>query len=154
MHQLKPRWPQRRTGIAERFIRGLTYHAADHVKELLAVPCYADAIEEGAETEDETKERSRRSVLVASRSAWRRELERWKKEGELELVPLPAQQRRGWLPAKLSTLFGGTAPHPIEHPHRRQFDREELLMELLAAEYSDESPDDGALEGSGDDFED
>jgi hypothetical protein len=33
------------------------------------------------------------------------------------------------------------------------FDHEALLMELLAAEHDSKEPDDGALEGSGDDYE-
>jgi hypothetical protein len=32
-------------------------------------------------------------------------------------------------------------------------DREGLMMELLAAEYEGEAPDDGELKGSGDDYE-
>ena len=37
---------------------------------------------------------------------------------------------------------------------RQSFDQEALLMELflLAAEHDDEEPDDGVLEGSGDDY--
>ena len=35
---------------------------------------------------------------------------------------------------------------------RQPFDREALLMKLLATEHDDEEPDDGALEGSGDDY--
>ncbi|KAJ6586134.1 hypothetical protein B0H19DRAFT_855957, partial [Mycena capillaripes] len=55
----------------------------------------------------------------------------------------------------LANLFGGTIPHPIGKPARRPrvVSEESLYMELLAAEYSDEEPDAGAREGSGDDFE-
>ena len=35
---------------------------------------------------------------------------------------------------------------------RQSFDREALLMELLATEHDDEEPDDDALEGSSDDY--
>ena len=35
---------------------------------------------------------------------------------------------------------------------RQPFDREALLMKLLATEHDDEEPDDDALEGSSDDY--
>ncbi|KAJ7826742.1 hypothetical protein B0H13DRAFT_1616028, partial [Mycena leptocephala] len=55
----------------------------------------------------------------------------------------------------LANLFGGTISHPIGKPARRTrvVSEEGLYMELLAVECSDEEPDAGALEGSGDDFE-
>ncbi|KAJ7102013.1 hypothetical protein C8R44DRAFT_809010, partial [Mycena epipterygia] len=37
--------------------------------------------------------------------------------------------------------------------YRCPFTEEERLMELLGAENSDEEPDDGELEGSGDDYD-
>ncbi|KAJ7117578.1 hypothetical protein C8R44DRAFT_761877 [Mycena epipterygia] len=37
--------------------------------------------------------------------------------------------------------------------YRCPFTEEEQLMELLGAEHSDEEPDDGELEGSGDDYD-
>jgi hypothetical protein len=57
-----------------------------------------------------------------------------------------------FLPCMLVKLFGGQIKRPFEvalHP----FTRETLLMELLAAEYSDEELDDGELEGCGNDFD-
>ncbi|KAJ7900818.1 hypothetical protein B0H13DRAFT_1551866, partial [Mycena leptocephala] len=55
----------------------------------------------------------------------------------------------------LANLFGGTISRPLGKPARcsRVVPEEGLYTELLAAEYSDEEPDAGALEGSGDDFE-
>ncbi|KAJ7883681.1 hypothetical protein B0H14DRAFT_2248190, partial [Mycena olivaceomarginata] len=54
----------------------------------------------------------------------------------------------------LSKLFCEDAPRPADHRTRHTtFDREQLLMELLAAEHSSEEPDDGELSGSGDDYE-
>ncbi|KAJ7924205.1 hypothetical protein B0H13DRAFT_1555120, partial [Mycena leptocephala] len=55
----------------------------------------------------------------------------------------------------LANLFGSTISRPIGKPaHRTQVvSGEGLYMELLAVECSDEEPDAGALEGSGDDFE-
>ncbi|KAK0216691.1 hypothetical protein EDD85DRAFT_781969, partial [Armillaria nabsnona] len=55
----------------------------------------------------------------------------------------------------LAVLFDGdTAARPIRRPQRgKRSDREGLMTELLAAEYSGKEPDDGALEGSGDDYE-
>jgi hypothetical protein len=51
--------------------------------------------------------------------------------------------------------FGGIISRPIGKPALRSqvVLEESLSMELLAAEHSDEEPDTGALEGSGDDFE-
>ncbi|KAJ7890439.1 hypothetical protein B0H13DRAFT_1454076, partial [Mycena leptocephala] len=59
-----------------------------------------------------------------------------------------------FLPCMLVTrkLFGGQIKRSLEvalHP----FTRETLLMELLAAEHSDEELDDRELEGSGDDYD-
>ncbi|KAF8135268.1 hypothetical protein K438DRAFT_2123313 [Mycena galopus ATCC 62051] len=42
----------------------------------------------------------------------------------------------------------------LERPKRTQFTEERLYLELLAAEESDEDVDDGALSGSGDEYED
>ncbi|KAJ7200392.1 hypothetical protein GGX14DRAFT_372285, partial [Mycena pura] len=53
----------------------------------------------------------------------------------------------------LALLFGGKVANPVGKPRQKQFTREALMMELLAAEDSDEEPDDGALSGSGDDYE-
>ncbi|KAJ7881889.1 hypothetical protein B0H13DRAFT_2278439 [Mycena leptocephala] len=59
-----------------------------------------------------------------------------------------------FLPCMLVTrkLFGSQIKRPLKvalHP----FTRETLLMELLAAEHSDEELEDGELEGSGDDYD-
>ncbi|KAJ7755574.1 hypothetical protein B0H16DRAFT_1722293 [Mycena metata] len=56
-------------------------------------------------------------------------------------------------PRSLKLLFGGVVKKPVGRPRRGQFTWEVLMMELLAAEESDEDPDDGALSGSGDEFE-
>ncbi|KAJ6494421.1 hypothetical protein C8R45DRAFT_768074, partial [Mycena sanguinolenta] len=55
----------------------------------------------------------------------------------------------------LANLFGGLISRPIGKPGRRPrvMSEESLYMELLAAEYSDEEPDAGALEGSDDNFQ-
>ncbi|KAJ7301048.1 hypothetical protein DFH08DRAFT_624725, partial [Mycena albidolilacea] len=54
----------------------------------------------------------------------------------------------------LSKLFGEDAPHPADHQtHHPTFNHEQLLMELLATEYSSEEPDNGELSGSGVDYE-
>jgi hypothetical protein len=66
--------------------------------------------------------------------------------------PAPERCAR-WLPCPLSRLFGGKIPQPPERARRQAFSWEELLMQLLAAEHLEEEPDDGELEGSGDDYE-
>ncbi|KAH9964091.1 hypothetical protein BJV74DRAFT_710395, partial [Russula compacta] len=53
----------------------------------------------------------------------------------------------------LELLFGRQAKQPIGPPKQCAFDKETQMMKLLAAEYEDEPPDDGALEGSGDDYQ-
>ncbi|KAJ7855095.1 hypothetical protein B0H13DRAFT_1903274 [Mycena leptocephala] len=67
-----------------------------------------------------------------------------------------AEMRAGCLqpakffPCSLALLFGGDVTKPEKKPQPKQFTWEALMMELLAAEESDEAPDDGALSGSGD----
>ncbi|KAJ7912030.1 hypothetical protein B0H13DRAFT_2478538 [Mycena leptocephala] len=134
-------------------------HADDRVKDLLAVPRYADALESGDEAEDNPVKP--RQVLVKSREGWRKVFLKWVMDardndgnsGDEDDTPAPVSGN--WLPLPLSKLFGEDAPRPADHRTRRPtFNREQLLMELLAAEHSDEAPDDGELTGSGDDYED
>ncbi|KAJ7715566.1 hypothetical protein B0H14DRAFT_2269212, partial [Mycena olivaceomarginata] len=120
------------------------------------------------------------SILVKSKAAWRKQLAKWQEElqdaeaeaeagsegddedgGEdlpstISASAAPRNRRPlRWLPTTLANLYGGTIPRPIGKPARRPrvVSEESLYMELLAAEYSDEDPDAGAQEGSGDDFE-
>ncbi|KAF7371850.1 DUF659 domain-containing protein [Mycena venus] len=66
----------------------------------------------------------------------------------------PAPQRPvKWLPRPLSKLFAGKIPQPPGRVPHKAFTRQQLLMELLAAEHSEEEPDDGELEGSGDNYD-
>ncbi|KAJ6462231.1 hypothetical protein C8R45DRAFT_841758, partial [Mycena sanguinolenta] len=55
----------------------------------------------------------------------------------------------------LANLFGGLISRPMGKLTRRPrvVSEQSLYMELLAAEYIDEEPDAGALEGSDDDFQ-
>jgi hypothetical protein len=55
-------------------------------------------------------------------------------------------------PQSLALLFGGDVWCPVKRPCAAQFTREVLLMELLAAEASDEELDDGAMLGSEDEY--
>ncbi|KAJ7732265.1 hypothetical protein B0H14DRAFT_2639893 [Mycena olivaceomarginata] len=70
-------------------------------------------------------------------------------------VPTSGCSRKaaGFFPHSLALLFGGDINKPVERLRREQFTREALLMELLAAEESDEAPDNGALSRSGDKYE-
>jgi hypothetical protein len=70
------------------------------------------------------------------------------------------RQRSKWLPRSLELLFGKqkvtSIDEQVRRAHRRQaFTEEARLMELLVDEELDEEriPDDGELEGSGDDFD-
>ena len=55
----------------------------------------------------------------------------------------------------LAKVFSGAIARPIGKPARppRVVSEKALYMELLAVEHSDEEPDAGAQDGSGDDFE-
>ncbi len=84
---------------------------------------------------------------------------KWKTErqemDEQELnEEVPGVSRQGTSHSRsLMMLFGGGAKPLGQPPRRRTLDDESRLMELIAAEYEGEAPDDGALEGSGDEYE-
>lgn len=69
------------------------------------------------------------------------------------------QRRSKWLPRTLELLFGGRKETSIEKQmervrRERAYTEEGRLMELLVDEAEGEAiPDDGELEGSGDDFD-
>ena len=70
------------------------------------------------------------------------------------------RQRSKWLPRSLELLFGGRKETDVDEQmkrvrRRQAYTEEARLMELLADKEADEErmPDDGELEGSGDDFE-
>ncbi|KAJ7657148.1 hypothetical protein B0H17DRAFT_955705 [Mycena rosella] len=118
--------------------------------------------EDGSDVENEVNV-GRRPVLVNSAQSWRKVHRKWRVsaremgDDDDTLVDLTASMGPSvakWFPRSLSKLFGGKIKCPFAPSPRRRFDREELLMELLAAEHSDEEPDDGEKEGSGDDYED
>ncbi|KAJ7028223.1 ribonuclease H-like domain-containing protein [Mycena alexandri] len=144
-------------------------HQESTVPDLLNVPRYADALED-----DEDEGSARPSKVIKSAAAWRVELKKWIKDAQEEeaenaldtdtdddtsaLGNSGATGRKAKAPPKLfprslNILFGGVLKKPVGKPRREQFTREVLLMELLAAEESDEELDDGALSGSGDEFE-
>jgi hypothetical protein len=156
---------------------GRENHSEEQVKLLLAVPRYAEALL--SDTDDSDVEASERaSVIVKSKAAWRKPLAKWQElrdaedededgtrgdadDGDEDLpstIPASAPRPRrplSWLPITLANLFGSIISRPIGKPARRTrvVSEEGLYMELLAVECSDEEPDAGALEGSGDDFE-
>ena len=135
-------------------------HSEDHISALLAVPRYADVLECGEDSEDEGEGETQgsKSKLVNSARSWRRVMEKWiekereMSEDESDTITGTERQSKPWLPRSLALLFGGQAQQPLVHPKRRPFDDEARMMELLAAEYDDEPPNDGELEGSGDDY--
>lgn len=139
-------------------------HEEDRVSALLTVPRYADVLEcgEESENEEETPQGSK-SQLVNSAASWRRVMGKWIEEerdlseddSDTDQPAITGSERRSkpWLPRSLDLLFGGQAKQSVGRPKWRAFDEETRMMELLAAEYEDEPPDDGALEGSGDDYE-
>ncbi|KAJ6527612.1 hypothetical protein DFH09DRAFT_1031843 [Mycena vulgaris] len=137
---------------------GRKNHSEVQIKKLLAVPRYADA--NVSDTDGEDGEKSRESVLVSSPAAWRKQVAMWQSEmrdaesdSETDDGPQAGRRRASWLPIKLDKLFGGDLEQPIRiRPQRAAVSEEALYMQLLAAEHSGEEPDDGELEGSGDDY--
>ncbi|KAJ6480605.1 ribonuclease H-like domain-containing protein [Mycena vitilis] len=137
---------------------GRKNHTDVQIKTLLAVPRYADANVSDAENEGTAA--ARESVLVSSPAAWRKQVAAWQSEmreaddsdSDTDNTPPAGHRRASWLPIQLDKLFGGDIKNPIPRPSRAAVSEEGLYMELLAAEHSGEEPDDGELEGSGDDF--
>jgi len=140
------------------------------VGELLAVPRYADLLEDNGGTSESEDESSKRlSGMVKSREGWRKEMARWVQEEQARSGSDDDEelgnstygcQRSKWLPRSLELLFGGRKETDVDEQMRRvrrrqAYTEEARLMELLADEEADEErmPDDGELEGSGDDFE-
>ncbi|KAH9992994.1 hypothetical protein BJV74DRAFT_877825 [Russula compacta] len=117
-------------------------HKEDQVNALLTVPRYADALEYGeeSENEEETAQGSRSQLWIKD-----------KRDTSDDNSDTDQPSITG--SASLELLFGGQAKQPIGPPKQCAFDKETQMMELLAAEYEDEPPDDGALEGSGDDYQ-
>ncbi|KAJ7300515.1 hypothetical protein DFH08DRAFT_828403 [Mycena albidolilacea] len=144
---------------------------AQQAKKLLSVP---------RDTDNSDNEGGKTSVVVQTSSAWRKQVAEWQAEmRELDMVftcegvadkdkdlpssiPLPPLNSVStchcapcsWFPTTLASLFGGVVENLFTLACReRVVSEESLYMELLAAEHSDEEPDVGAQEGSGDDYE-
>ncbi|KAJ6494246.1 hypothetical protein C8R45DRAFT_866803, partial [Mycena sanguinolenta] len=166
----------RREHLTAGFVKlreGRKNHDESRVAELIAVPQYADILENDDDEADTEAAERVSSRLVNSGAAWRKVYTSWAvearvaemetaelernlaDEGPAQSVPEPPGPTRAgqWLPRPFSRLFGGAIPQPPTRAPRKAFTRQQLLMELLAAEHSDEEPDDGELEGSGDDYD-
>jgi len=145
-------------------------HEGNKVTELLKVPRYADVLEGGADMDEDEGGPRTQSALVRSREGWRKEMARWVQEeqgrsedsdDDKELLNVAyGRQRSKWLPRSLELLFAGRKESDVDEQLRRTrrqqaYTEEAWLMELLADEEADEEriPDDGELEGSGDDFD-
>ncbi|KAG6825479.1 hypothetical protein H0H93_000637 [Arthromyces matolae] len=108
-----------------------------------------------------------RSKLIKSRSGWRTAMAQWNEkeransdDEEDEPITAPQRRRAKWLPRSLELLFSGRKETDIDEQMRRiqrktAYTEEARLMELVAAEEADEDriPDDGELEGSGDEYD-
>ncbi|GLB45578.1 putative protein of unknown function (DUF 659) [Lyophyllum shimeji] len=162
------RTSQKEAGFVEDRVKCQNHDKAK-VAELLAVPRYADMLDEDGDTsEDEGVPAKPQSGLVKSRAAWRKEMAKWVQEEQDrseddgdDLADITyGRQRSKWLPRSLDLLFAGRKETDIDERVRRirrqqAYTEEVRLMELLADEEADEEriPDDGELEGSGDDFD-
>ncbi|KAJ6571935.1 hypothetical protein B0H19DRAFT_1255871 [Mycena capillaripes] len=149
------------------------------LKDLLKNEMAARIIRIPGDTDDSDNEGGKTSVVVRTSSARRKQVAEWQAEmRELEMVsdsedgadedkdlpssiPLPPPNSaptrrralRSWFPTTLASLFGGVVENPFTLARReRVVSEESLYMELLAAEHSDEEPNAGAQEGSGDDY--
>ncbi|THU97324.1 hypothetical protein K435DRAFT_965546 [Dendrothele bispora CBS 962.96] len=148
-------------------------HDEERLSKLLEVPRYAEILD--SEGQEGTNTRTRQSQLVTNRKQWRREFAKWVEEARRQdeeasdmddssssVSNQAGGSTRSWLPRSLDLLFGGK---PVQDQgmdfegfgHRRRTRRqgwseEALRMELLAQEEQDEILDDGALEGSGDEY--
>ncbi|KAF5342808.1 hypothetical protein D9758_013365 [Tetrapyrgos nigripes] len=155
-------------------------HSNERVQTLLAVPRYRDLLEN--DDRDDSMGRKAGAIYTTSHAGWRHAFKKWTDDvDQEELEQLQRQDteesgdddmdidestpsssaaqpvNRRWLPITLEKLFGGDPKRPLDdfiapRTRRRAYDQEMLMMELLAAEYSDEPPDGGELEGSGDDY--
>ncbi|EJD32807.1 hypothetical protein AURDEDRAFT_178096 [Auricularia subglabra TFB-10046 SS5] len=157
---------------------GRKNHKESRVEQLLAVPRYAEALDgdilaASGDTNGtgEDSESVRKSTLVTSSAAWRREVARWKAaedetddEEDAQETSDSSRRSKSFFPRSLALLFGGAAKRPAnpaaqtagstaDKPRSTRWSKEQLYMELLAAEWDGEEPDDGALEGSGDEYE-
>ncbi len=105
---------------------------------------------------------------MKSHEGWRKEKAKWiweeqekSDESDEELANVTyGRQCSKWLPCSLDLLFAGQKEIDIDkqiwrNRRKQAYTEEARLMELLADEEADEErvPDDGELEGSGDDFE-
>ncbi|KAF8150576.1 hypothetical protein B0H34DRAFT_791004 [Crassisporium funariophilum] len=144
-------------------------HDNTHIANLLSVPRYADLLEQDGDTsEDEEGPVEHWSGMIKSRKAWRREIVKWVQEERAqsdndddEVADVAYSWGRSkWLPRSLNLLFGGRNETDIDQQIRQirrqqAYTEEARLMELLAAEEEDVEriPDDGELEGLGDDYD-
>ncbi|KAF8993152.1 ribonuclease H-like domain-containing protein [Cyathus striatus] len=145
-------------------------HKTEKVAELLAVPCYADLLETVEDGSSDQQSEGCQPVLVRSCKDWRVAMQKWiqrerddletDEDFEEDLAVLYGERRSKWLLRSLELLFSGRREvdeQEQEQRSRRQqvYTEEAQLMELLADEAADDdpTPDDGELEGSGDDFE-
>ncbi|KAJ7194288.1 ribonuclease H-like domain-containing protein [Mycena pura] len=131
-------------------------HDPTKVARLLTVPQYADALDPDCDEDGNSA-----SNLVKTAASWRAEVSQWVKAAEEEEDE--SDKEAGTKPGEEEESESGSdAPaevdpkvvaNPVGKPRQKQFTREALMMELLAAAESDEELDDGALSGSGDDYE-
>ncbi|EJD35802.1 hypothetical protein AURDEDRAFT_175141 [Auricularia subglabra TFB-10046 SS5] len=84
-------------------------------------------------------------------------------EDDAQETSVNSRRSKSFFPRSLALLFGGAAKRPAnpaaqtagstaDKPRSTRWLKEQLYMELLAAEWDGEEPDDGALEGSGDEY--
>lgn len=148
--------------VAENLVKsraGRSIHDDKRVQELLSVPRYADLLDRDDDEAPDSDAAAPQAPhgLVASSAAWRTELARWSTARRDNEEPVRINTRnQGMFPRSLALLFGGTAKRPAAAPRttrKKAYSEEILMMELLAAEYDGEPPDDGELSGSDDDYE-
>ncbi|KAG6872085.1 hypothetical protein C0995_013187 [Termitomyces sp. Mi166 len=158
---------QKDTGLVEDQAK-CQNHKQEKAAELLAVPRYADLLEEGGgdENKKDSTHESRLS-LVKSDQDWWKEMSKWvgkeqeqsDDESDDSLLDAVCQCSK-WLLRFLDLLFGGRKETDVDEQlrqarRRQTYTEEAHLMELLANKEDDEERilDDGELEGSDNNFE-
>lgn len=160
---------QKAAGFIDKHVKWQN-HGQAKVAELLVVPQYVDLLEDNVQMSsklDKPEEERHQSCLIWSQEGWWKEMLLWiqkERKQDTEFDEEVANTTYGcrqskWLPHSLDLLFGSQKETDIDE-RMRQSQRQQVytvktqLMELLADGKADEEriPDDGELEGSGDNF--
>ena len=161
---------QKEAGLIEEWTK-CKNHDPTGISQLLAVPWYADLLEDGTDVSENEEEPVLKpwSGLVKLGAGWCKEMAKWVQDEQARSDDSDSndlgdaatrRQCSKWLPRSLALLFGGEKERSTDEQARwarqhQAYTKEVRLMELLVNEELDEEriPDDGELEGLGDNFD-